>query len=123
MQVGKARMSHIAPVWTIEQARNFCNALNPQLRELGYCIGITGGVLFAGSSIKDLDVIIYPLKKRTAQFSKMYNALASLGLTYERKAGTFKDNPNSPSAGFQDDGKRVEVWNYRGKRIDLFFLA
>lgn len=48
--------------WTLDDALRDVRALNPLLSEVGYCIALTGGVLFRGESGKDVDFILYPLQ-------------------------------------------------------------
>jgi hypothetical protein len=47
--------------WTIQSATRDIAELVPLLAKVGYCIGLTGGVLFRGQSDKDVDFILYPL--------------------------------------------------------------
>ena len=54
------------------------------------------------------------MKRVSADFDLMYQSLTNFGLKFVRL-------PNE-NRGYADDGKRVEVWEYEGKRIDLFFL-
>lgn len=103
------------PLWTLNQARNFCNRLREYLASFGYSVGLTGGALFHGESNKDIDVIIFPLKRTSADFTSMHQSLSTFGLEFVRL-------PNN-NLGYSDDGKHVEVWEFEGKRIDLFFLT
>lgn len=102
-------------LWTIDSARQFCLKLHQYLEPLGYDVGLAGGILIRGESEKDIDVIVYPMKRLSANFDVMRLALPNFGLKYVRL-------PNK-NLGYADDGKRVEVWEYEGKRVDLFFLA
>ena len=103
------------PLWTLDQARQFCVELNDYLAPFGYGVGLTGGILLRGTSDKDIDVIVYPYKRVSSDFDPMYNALPNFGLKYNKL-------PNE-NRGYADDGKRVEIWDFQGKRIDLFFLT
>jgi hypothetical protein len=102
------------PLWTLEQACLFCARLHEHLILFGYDIGLAGGVLLRGKSEKDIDIIIYPLKKISSNFNAMRASLPDFGLKFVRL-------PNE-NLGYPDDGKHVEVWEFEGKRIDLFFL-
>ena len=102
------------PLWTMDQARQFCHKLNDHLVSFGYGVGLTGGIILKGQSDKDIDVIIYPLKAQY-DFDAMYCSLPAFGLKYIRL-------PNQ-NLGYADDNKRVEVWEFEEKRIDLFFLT
>lgn len=103
------------PLWTLEQACNVCARLQKHLASFGYGVGLTGGVLFHGESDKDIDLIIFPLKRTSADFTSMYQSLSAFGLEFIRL-------PNN-NLGYSDDGKHVEVWEFEEKRIDLFFLT
>lgn len=102
-------------IWTSEQAHAFCVKLHHFLMPLGYDIGLTGGVLWNGSSSKDIDIIVYPLKRSSSDFDVMHRSLPNFGLQFVRL-------PNN-NQGYADDGKKVEVWKFEGKRVDLFFLT
>jgi hypothetical protein len=101
-------------MWTTKQAYKFCRELHQYLGPYGYGVGLTGGVLLRGKSNKDIDVIVYPFKRISANFNTMYKALFNFGLKFVRL-------PNN-NQGYMDDGKRVEVWEFENKRADLFFL-
>ena len=103
------------PLWTLKEACTFCSQLHDFLAPLGYDVGLAGGILFRGESDKDIDVIIYPLKRVSADFASMHQALPEFGLRFVRL-------PNK-NLGYTDDGKLVEVWEFSGKRVDLFFLT
>lgn len=100
--------------WQLEEAIEFCKSLTEFLQPLGFGVAMTGGVLVKGSSEKDLDLIIYPFKKKSANYLKLLWELTAFGLFYVRL-------PNH-NKGYEDDGKLVQVWDYKGKRVDLFFL-
>ena len=102
-------------IWTIEQACDFCTNLHNYLVTFGYDVGLAGGILLRGESNKDIDIIIYPLKKISSDFNAMYQSLPNFGLKFVRL-------PNN-NFGYQDDGKRVEIWDFQDKRVDLFFLT
>lgn len=102
------------PLWTFEQACKLCCDLHKHLVPFSYDVGLAGGVLFRGESDKDIDLIIYPYKRISADFTAMYQALPNFGFQFIRL-------PNK-NLGYTDDGKYVEVWEFDGKRVDLFFL-
>lgn len=99
----------------LSEACAFCQELHYHLSSFGYDVGLAGGILYRGESDKDIDVIIYPLKKLSGNFETMYRSLPDFGLRFVRL-------PNE-NLGYPDDGKRVEVWEFQGRRVDLFFLA
>ncbi len=100
--------------WEFEEAVDFCRSLTEFLNPLGFGVALAGGVLIKGNSKKDLDVVIYPFKKISSNFNTMLESLPKFGLTFVRL-------PNN-NLGYTDDGKNVQVWDYQGKRVDLFFL-
>ena len=102
-------------LWTLDDARMFCYDLHDHLLPLGYDVGLAGGCLLRGKSDKDIDVIIYPLKRLFSNFELMKQSLPNFGLK-------FIGLPNN-NIGYIDDGKCVEIWEYDGKRVDLLFLS
>lgn len=109
--------------WTIAEARELAQKLQPLLREVGFDIGLTGSVFVRGESERDLDLIIYPL---TTEFSDVGPAREAL-----RKGGlecfTTRENVLRQWRRLgSSDSKFVEVWMAgdvtERKRIDVFFL-
>jgi hypothetical protein len=101
--------------WTLEEAVSFVNSLHEFLFPLGFGIALTGSVLTKGYSEKDIDLIVYPLKKISADYNVLLESLPKFGLNFVRL-------PNK-NLGYQDDGKNVQVWEFDDKRVDLFFLS
>ena len=101
--------------WSLDEAMAFTNALRKYIFPLGFDVALTGSVLAKGYSEKDLDVIVYPLKKISSNYTELLKQLPNFGLKFIRL-------PNN-NLGYQDDGKNVQVWEYSGKRVDLFFLS
>lgn len=101
--------------WTLAEAIVFANFFREFIVPLGFDIALTGSVLTKGSSEKDIDLIVYPLKKVSSDYTKLLDKLPDFGLKFIRL-------PNN-NQGYQDDGKNVQVWEYNGKRVDLFFLS
>jgi hypothetical protein len=101
--------------WSFEEAKEFYLSLHQFIFPLGFDLALAGGVLFRGESDKDLDVIIYPLKKISADYDNLIQQLPNFGLKFVRL-------PNK-NLGYLDDGKNVQVWEFNGKRVDLFFLS
>lgn len=101
--------------WSLVQAMSFTKSLHDFVFPLGYGIALTGSVLMEGFSEKDLDLVIYPMKKISSDYKGLLENLPKFGLTFVRL-------PNK-NLGYQDDGKDVQVWEYEGKRVDLFFLS
>jgi hypothetical protein len=101
--------------WSLAEALVFANSFREFLIPLGFDIALTRSVLTKGFSEKDIDIIIYPLKKISSNYTKLLEELPKFGLKYIRL-------PNH-NKGYQDDGKNVQVWEYKNKRADLFFWS
>lgn len=102
-------------MWSLEKFLIFAKDLREFIVPLGFDIALTGSVLTKGVSDKDVDIVIYPLKKISSDYTRLIERLPDFGLKFIRL-------PNH-NLGYQDDGKNVQVWEYDGKRIDLFFLS
>ncbi len=102
-------------VWSFEEAVLFAKSLHEFVNPLGFGIALTGSVLTKGFSEKDLDLVVFPLKKISSDYKFLVENLPRFGLTFVRL-------PNK-NLGYQDDGKNVQVWEYDNKRVDLFFLS
>lgn len=106
-------------VWFLQGALDFIRDLSDAVRAVGFDVALAGSVLKKGHSKKDIDIVLFPLRTDKMNHSRLHKALLSFGMTQLldqtsvtllwRKAGS-------------DDCKRVEVWDYKGKRVDLFFL-
>ncbi len=90
----------------------------------GWCIALTGSVLFKGSSTKDLDLVLFPVQKpplwdHVAETEELAHLLVDCGLNrvHTRDVVTARWRRIGSA-----DTKHVEVWEYNGKRVDLFFF-
>ncbi len=84
--------------------------LEPAFADNGYHLGLTGGVLFRGSSEKDADLICYPHKNDdTRSQEELVEFIRSVG--FETKG---LNNP--------EYHQRVIVCYRDGKRYDFFLL-
>lgn len=101
--------------WTIEEFMLFAKDLRDFIVPLGFDIALTGSVLTKGVSEKDVDIVIYPLKKISSDYKFLVENLPRFGLTFIRL-------PNK-NLGYRDDDKNVQVWEYDNRRVDLFFLS
>lgn len=108
--------------WTLEQAVSFCQELRARVEPIGFSVGLTGSCLYRGTSRKDIDVILYPLKK-PSQFD-VHSLRASLiesgWIRCVKDREQMRDNWRYN--GILDE-KWVEVWDFNGKRVDLFFMT
>ncbi len=89
---------------------------------MNFHIGITGSVLLAGSSEKDLDVIIYPMN-RVEVFN--YESARRLFRSREwKQIMTIAQVHRSWRGRGSDDTKHVESWKtHDGRRVDIFYLS
>ena len=109
------------PLWTQQEAIDFCASLWKHLEPVGIHVGLTGSVLTKGHSFKDLDLILYPrrtdirgfedIEDQLVQFMGLRRILGQKGVRrIWRELGSL-------------DLKRVEAWrDGEGRRIDFFFL-
>lgn len=128
-------------MWTLEEGVMFVHGLEHFMKDIGVHVGITGSVLYKGSSTKDLDIILYPHStENIPDYEKIMDVLINkLGLIV--KHGDIRDIPTYPASirdistypsssrpqkrvGQTGDQKKVGVWTTPDgtKRIDIFFL-
>jgi L-asparaginase II len=105
--------------WTITDALVFVRSLQRAISSSDYCVGLTGSVLSKGFSDKDLDVIVFPHSTEHQNIEYLYGSLQRFGM--KRCADKEKVHAIWRKKG-SSDTKHVEVWEYEGKRIDLFFM-
>lgn len=101
--------------WSLDKALHFVRELEDHLGGR-YHVALGGGVLMKGYSDKDVDIWVYPHSLSDYSLSEMKELLYSFGMsikvdketvhTYWKKAGS-------------TDFKHVEIWIYKGKRVDL----
>lgn len=99
---------------TLSRAVEICRELEPALAAIGYHCGLTGSVLYKGSSLKDVDVIVYP--HQVTERKSRATIVAAL-----RGVGAIPSYDQSTVGSCRD--KDVHVFAFRGLRVDLFFLS
>ncbi len=105
--------------WTRRAALDFIRKLCAEIEPVGYHVALTGSVLTAGESAKDLDLIIYPRTTAHLDPKGLGGALMRCGL--RRLAGRDRVQKTWMTGGSRDT-KWVEVWTLDGeRRVDLFF--
>lgn len=105
--------------WTFEEALAFVKQLEMWLEPAGFHAAMTGSVLSKGQSNKDLDLVLFPHDTSKIDMSFLRYSLGKAGLepVHSRaKVAALWERQRS------NDTKHVEVWAYRNKRVDLFFL-
>ena len=108
-------------IWRIEDATIIVNKLIPALKRAGFSVGITGSVLYKGSSTKDLDLIIYPMNAASFSNDKAVKVLVKNGFVldvpHSKVTAYWEEHNKEPT-----DTKYVDVWKYNGKRVDIMWL-
>lgn len=105
----------MTPTWTLQQAVELIQELEPAVRELNYHITLGGSVLHKGSSDKDLDLFIVPLNG----FPSTPIKILVLLMDYLGSCRALRDGPNyQADADFHYD--QAQLFDYMGKRIDVF---
>lgn len=106
--------------WTREEALEMISEISPGLKSVGYELALAGSILTKGTSSKDVDVVLFPTNSNQQDLPKLKEQLETLGMrllhTEEIVKARWKRVYNS------EDKKHVEVWEWKGKRVDLFFL-
>jgi hypothetical protein len=106
--------------WSLQEAIVFVQGLVHSLEIRGFAVGLTGSVLTKGSSMHDLDIIVYPLQSTpTTDINDAKNALKAAGMMCHLGAETLKEVWRRKGSL---DEKEVEVWRFKEKRVDVFFL-
>ncbi len=98
-------------MWVVER-------LEPKLAEVGAHLALTGGVLYRGSSEKDLDLIIYPHTKSDL----VWDVLPVKQLLTEF-FGSIKIQDCEGVSQMRDDKEVSWLTTKNGKRVDFFFLS
>ena len=106
--------------WTLGSAVDFCRFIQPLIREGGYHCGLTGSSLIHGESTKDVDILIYPHDKSVTSFIGATMILEGhCGIQGLRKCLAGKSEEEL--AKYPDD-KDIWIGDYKGKRVDFFFV-
>lgn len=118
----KGSSKYDAP-WTLEEAQALVAKIWEPLAKAGFHVGLTGSTLYNRASNKDLDLIVYPHKTGEKTLNDAVRALQTLGFVrwfnYEAVQGARGQGDNE----YGNDQKKVEIWHYNKKRVDMFFLS
>jgi hypothetical protein len=106
--------------WTLAGAVLFLQELQTIVAPAGYHVGLLGSVLTKGFSDKDLDVLLYPHRTSEQNHEVLRQALVKAGLEPWLSDYEVKEKWRGKDS---DDTKHVEVWLYKGQRVDFFLLA
>lgn len=108
--------------WVLDDAVDFVRELSSNLKPVGFDVGLMGSVLMAGVSRKDLDIIVFPLRTDELGASQLIgtlNVFDRMGMKLLVDTATVHRRWRALGSG---DEKLVDVWAYRGKRVDVFWL-
>lgn len=111
------------PVWTLDDGVEFIRTIRIPFLQAGYGVGLGGSLVYRGSSNKDLDLLVFPLRSNewVVHLDPVRTVLVAVGLTmvhdwqYVREEWRRQFN--------SEDQKCVEVWDYWGRRVDVFVLT
>jgi hypothetical protein len=99
-------------VHRITDAIELIRLIEPALAAHGYHSGLTGGVLYKGTSHHDTDLIIYPHDPtKCLPASELLKLLAPFGVTH------------SYTTDSEYTHREILICHYQGQRIDLFLLS
>jgi hypothetical protein len=105
--------------WTMGDATMFVRKLSEIVVPFGYEVAIAGSVLKTGRSMKNLDVVLFPTCIGKEDEKSLTNALQAFGMRMTHGAERVRKGWGEKGAR---DTKHIEVWDYNGKRVHLFFL-
>lgn len=100
-------------MWTFEEGLAFVRKLEDHLHDNGFHAALSGGVLWKGSSTKDLDIILYPHTSDECSFDHKLEPLL-MGLI----DGPWKEVSHEEYG----DAKLVMKAKVSGKTVDFFLL-
>ena len=104
------------PLWTLEQGLRFVRLLEQALAP-HYHVALLGSVLQKGESAKDIDIMIVPHTTERNNIWEIWSLLNGFGLHFKIGCDVVHDAWRKAGSA---DTKHVEVWTYRGKRVDVF---
>lgn len=108
--------------WTLDEAVRLMRRMWPGLQEAGWHIGLTGSVVYRGSSKKDLDLVAYP-RDSSPGGSKIHALQCYLrDRGWQRRSGPEATREIWREKGSKDE-KHVEVWQtLDGRRVDVMVM-
>lgn len=101
-----------ATPWTLDRGLALLRGLEAELSAVGYHCALAGSVMYRGQSAKDLDVVIYPHKTQLADDVELQRVLEEFGFNHVEAAGYRHEN----------DNKQVDIYDFRGRRVDVMRL-
>ncbi len=120
--LAKAEADIARRTWSFEQAQGLIEKLRLPLLEAGWCIGLTGSVLWNSKSAKDLDLIVYPFDTSKARdLERLRAVFEEAGMHQVRTVEWLRNHWRTKKKSL--DEKHVEVWAYERRRVDVFVLS
>lgn len=105
--------------WVLDDAlaliRKLAERLAPQ-----YHLALAGSVLLRGQSRNDLDLIVYPASSEAQDKDFVAKVLTEEGL---KRLHDREVVHRAWRRRGSDDAKHVEVWEYKDRKLDVFFLS
>ncbi len=116
-------------LWTMKDGVAFSRVLNRELGKAGFAVALTGSVLFKGRSVKDLDLVMFPLTTDRSDIEQQVYPVLVKGLGMQLLHPVSVVHHQWRRLGSVDT-KHVEVWETtwpftspaRRRRVDIFFL-
>jgi len=106
--------------WTLEDGLSVLRNIHAPLASAGFGIALGGSLLYRGHSKKDIDVIIFPMRKGAVKVDAAFVVLEFLGWTRWFSVETVQARWRKIGSA---DTKHVEVWKTPdGRRADLIIL-
>lgn len=104
---------------TLEKAIEACIEMEAMLSPIGYHCGLTGSTLYKGESTKDIDIIVYP--HQISEQKTLNQVIDFIEGFHTNMYSSQRSNTISRITPSTTD-KLVVVGDYKGIRVDLFFL-
>lgn len=105
--------------WTLVSAAIFIGQLRMHTMLVGFDVALAGSVLHEGRSHHDLDIIIYPLTTEAVDRLALRRAMTGFGMTIMVTRPLVVKKWREIGS---KDRKWVEIWQYKGRRVDVFLL-
>jgi hypothetical protein len=111
------------PLWCLTEGVELARKLEEHLYP-DFHVALGGSVLSEGNSYKDLDLFIYPHKAYGYGAGHIEGALVAFGMTLKASHTKLKEkwkrqSEEQEKPGYTDE-KAVAIWEYKGKRVDVF---
>ena len=118
-------MTDSIPMWDLDESIALQRKIEQELAPAGWHAALTGGVLRNGSSMHDLDIVVFPHCRKSSQRPRM----ASLRAALERAGLKLRMSRRELQAHWRKNGsldtKWVEIWKTAadGRRVDIMVLS